>query len=89
MPEQIAFMDEVWTALETGKWMARPRYTEEQVRKMLERQCHDAGGQKAWADLHNITQQYVCDVLQERRMAGRTIASALGLRRIILYESIK
>ena len=62
------------------------RYTEEQVRGMLERQCKDAGGQKAWADLHNVTPQYVCDVLQGRRGVGVAIAEGLGLRRISYYE---
>lgn len=62
------------------------RYTEEQVREMLDRQCKNAGGQKAWADLHNVTPQYVCDVLQCRRGIGLAIAEGLGLQRVTLYE---
>jgi hypothetical protein len=65
------------------------KYTDEQVRGMLERQCKDAGGQKAWADLHNISPGYVNDVLNARRDIGRTIAEALGLRRVCLYEPQK
>lgn len=63
------------------------RYTADQVRGILDRQCRDAGGQKAWADLHNVTPQYVCDVLQNRRGIGLAIAEALGLQRVTLYET--
>lgn len=62
------------------------RYTEEQARGMLERQCKDAGGQSAWADLHNVSPQYVCDVLKGRRDVGAAISEALGLQRVIFYE---
>jgi hypothetical protein len=58
-------------------------YTEDQVRQMLARQCRDAGGQAAWADLHDVTPQYVCDVLQGRRLAGKMITRALGLYRAL------
>jgi DNA-binding transcriptional regulator YdaS (Cro superfamily) len=62
------------------------KYTADQVRGMLERQCSDAGGQKAWADLHNVTPQHVSDVLLGRRGIGLAIAEALGLQSVTLYE---
>lgn len=53
---------------------------------MLKRQCMDAGGQKAWADMHHVSPQYVCDALQGRRDVGALISEALGLQRVIFYE---
>lgn len=66
--------------------MDKPRLTEEGVRTLLARECRDAGGQSAWADLHNVTAAYVCDVLQGRRNVGKAIAAALGLQRVTFYE---
>jgi hypothetical protein len=60
--------------------------TEDQLREVLSEQCAAAGGQKAWAKLHGVSPQYVCDVLQGRRDAGEAICTALGLRRVVHYE---
>jgi hypothetical protein len=65
------------------------RYTEEQVLGMLARQCKDAGGQKYWAELHNMSKSYLCDVLNGRRDIGEKILEALGLQRVCLYETQK
>lgn len=62
------------------------RYTEQQAREMLHRQCRNAGGQRAWADLHNVSEAYVCDVLKGRRDMGQAISEALGLARVTYYE---
>lgn len=60
--------------------------TTEQVRAALSRECEAAGGQKAWADAHNISQQYVCDVIGGSRQPGPTMRKALGLERVTLYK---
>jgi DNA-binding transcriptional regulator YdaS (Cro superfamily) len=65
------------------------RIDEGTAREMLSRQCADVGGQQAWADLHNVTPQFVCDVIKGRRNVTNKIAYAMGLRRIILFERAK
>lgn len=60
--------------------------TGEQLRGMLERECKAAGSQSAWADLHNVTPQYVCDVLKGKRAPGSAICEALGLERVLMYQ---
>lgn len=65
----------------------KPQITEAEVRAMLRRECDAAGGQSAWADLHNVTPQYVCDVLKGKRGVGKGIADALGLRRVSMFEA--
>lgn len=62
------------------------RYSADDVRKMLARECKAAGGQHAWAARHKVTPQYVCDVLKHRREPGESITIALGLRRVTYYE---
>lgn len=41
--------------------------------------CQAAGGQKAWAERHGMSAQYVGDVLATRRPIGPSILTALGL----------
>lgn len=69
--------------------MAKPRITEQQVREMLKRECSAAGGQSAWADLHNVSPQFVCDVLKGKRNVTKTIAAALELQRVVLFEAAR
>jgi hypothetical protein len=66
---------------------AKPRVTVEQVRGMLRRECRAADSQRAWADLHNVSEAYVSDVLLGRRDPGEAICKALGLRRVEMYEA--
>jgi DNA-binding transcriptional regulator YdaS (Cro superfamily) len=53
--------------------------TDAEVQGVLRRACNDAGSQRAWADLHNVSDQYVSDVLKGRRRPGPAILEALGL----------
>ena len=57
-----------------------------QVRAAL----RDAVGtnQSAWARQHNISPQYVTDVLNERREPGPSILDALGIEKLISYRSV-
>jgi len=46
------------------------------------------GSQRAWAKRHNISTQYVSDVLSSRRPPGGKILQALGLKRVVSYERV-
>ncbi len=62
--------------------------TEQQVRERLAQECKAAGGQKAWAQKHNISVPYVNDVARQRRAPGDLILRALGLQRVVRYEEV-
>lgn len=55
----------------------------------LKRACEFAGSQTAFAKLHDISVQYVNDVLVERREPGKAILSALGFERIVSYRRVR
>lgn len=44
------------------------------------------GSQKAFAQAHHISEQYLSDVLRGRREPGQKILDALGVERIIRYR---
>jgi hypothetical protein len=46
---------------------------------LLRRAIEEAGTQQDWAEQHNVSAQYVSDVLRGRRDVGPAIAAALGL----------
>ena len=46
------------------------------------------GGQKAFATAHDMSAQYVCDVLHGRRGLSDTICKAIGLIRETVYREI-
>lgn len=48
------------------------------ILKILKKACYDSGSQKAWAEKHNISTAYVCDVLKGHRDIGEKILDALG-----------
>lgn len=45
-----------------------------------------AGSQRAFAQQHGISTQYVNDVLRGRREMGQKILDALGIDRIVSYR---
>jgi DNA-binding transcriptional regulator YdaS (Cro superfamily) len=47
--------------------------------------CEGAGGQDAWARRHDLSPQYVSDVLNARRDPGPKLLTALGMRKVISY----
>ncbi len=53
--------------------------------RVMREACAIAGGQKAWAERHGISQQYVSDVLNSRRKPGLMILQALGLQLATRY----
>jgi hypothetical protein len=55
------------------------------VLERLQRSCDRLDSQKAWAEKHNVSTAYVCDVLQHRRDPGPSILEALGLVAVTVY----
>ena len=47
--------------------------------------CAEEGSQKAWAEKHGLSPQYVSDVLAERRLPGKSILAAAGFVKAELY----
>ena len=45
-----------------------------------------AGSQRAYAQAHNISEQYLSDVVRGRREPGQKILDALGIERVITYQ---
>lgn len=60
--------------------------TEDEVIERLRVACQNAGGQKAFAQLHNFTPAYVSDVLRGKRSPADRILAAIGLERIVIYQ---
>jgi hypothetical protein len=56
------------------------------VHRALAAACKRAGGQKAFAEAHCLSNSYVNDVLHGRRDAGDGILDALGLVRVVRYK---
>lgn len=63
--------------------MSKPM-TKDQVLILLRERTRE--GQAAWAISHDISPQYVSDVLNNRRGPGASILKALGLRQTTLYS---
>lgn len=52
---------------------------------ILNKKCKDAGGQKAFAEKHGISQSFISDVLNARRDIGPSILRAIGFARVTRY----
>ena len=55
------------------------------VCRLLSKACKDAGGQRAWAEIHDMSPSYVSNVLHARCEPGKAMLDALGLARVVLY----
>lgn len=62
--------------------------TEDDVLKLLQRACDNAGSQALWAKSAGVSQQYVNDVLAKRRAPGKSILSALNLGKSLVYARL-
>lgn len=63
--------------------------TPELIKDKLAEAVKKAGGQRAWAVIHGVSEQYVCDVMQGRRGIGQKLAQPLGYRPVTRYEPFK
>jgi hypothetical protein len=52
---------------------------------LLRQACREAGGQRAFARTHGMSEQYLCDVLNARKDPGDRILAALGLVKVVRY----
>lgn len=55
------------------------------VRSVLAAKVRISGSQKAFADEHSLSPQYICDVLKNRREISGRLAKILGFERHIRY----
>jgi hypothetical protein len=53
----------------------------------LQRMVQERGSQKAVATALDISEQYLCDVLRDRREPGEKLLDALGLERVVTYRA--
>jgi hypothetical protein len=58
--------------------------TDDEVRELIRFKA--AGNVAAWAKSHNMSAQYVSDVLNGRRAPGETILNALRLAKVVTYQ---
>lgn len=54
----------------------------------LRRAVTAAGGQRAFAEMHDISPGYLNDVLGSRRDAGPAILAAIGVRRVVYFQVV-
>jgi len=67
----------------------RRHLTLSDVIALLAAACEECGSQKAFADAHDISAQYVSDVMKRKREPGEAILKALGLRKAPAYEMMR
>lgn len=56
------------------------------VLDMLTRMVQERGSQKAVAEALDISEQYLSDVLRDRREPGEKLLDALGVERVVTYR---
>jgi hypothetical protein len=57
--------------------------------KLLRERCLAEGGAYRFAKNHEVSDQYVSNVLSGKYKPGPKIAMALGLKKVITFEPIK
>ena len=55
---------------------------------LLQRQCQDAGGYRAWGRLHGVHEAQVRGTCAGDIAPPPAVLRALGLRRVITYERV-
>lgn len=59
-----------------------------QLLKCLDGRIEEAGSQAMLAEQLGVSWQYLNDVLYRRRMPGKKLLAALGLRRVMTFEPL-
>lgn len=62
---------------------------EVEVRGQLTRLAEETGGVRALAKALGVSPSYVSDVLNGRRAPGPPFLAALGLKKVVVYVSVK
>jgi DNA-binding transcriptional regulator YdaS (Cro superfamily) len=65
--------------------VTRNAATQADLIAILRSACERAGGQRAWAEAHGLSPQYVCDVLKGRRDVSERMANELGFLREVRF----
>ncbi len=60
----------------------------DQLISVLKKEIKAVGSQKAYAFKHGVSQQYLSDVLNKRRIPGTKILNALGYESVEMYKKI-
>lgn len=63
-------------------------YDEPSVLLLLALAVRKAGSQKEFAKRNGMSIAYVNDVINRRRMPGKSILSALGLEKVVQYRKV-
>lgn len=63
--------------------------TADDVRRLIERKCREAGGQKAWADQIKVSPTFLSEVIRGDRAPSQRILEPLGLKRVTVYRKVK
>jgi DNA-binding transcriptional regulator YdaS (Cro superfamily) len=63
--------------------------TEDQLRAIMRDKLSARGAQRAFAQQHGVSEQYLSDWLKGRRDAGPAIASACGYERVVTYRRVQ
>ncbi len=61
--------------------------TADNLRQILRHRCEAAGGQKTWAALHQLSPQYISDVLNARREVSTKLAAKLGYSKKVFFSA--
>jgi hypothetical protein len=59
------------------------------VFRELREACRAAGGQKAWAERHGVSQTFLSDVLNAKCGPGTSILRPLGLVQVTVYRRLQ
>ena len=57
------------------------RYTPEEVLQLLDCECHKAGGRRAFAYTHKVSEALISYTLTGARPLGKKILDSLGLKK--------
>ncbi len=61
---------------------------EAQFRAYLRALTYQVGGIKKWALEHDVSWQYVSNVIHDRRPPGEKILRATGYERVVIYRPV-
>jgi hypothetical protein len=63
-------------------------YSEAEIIKMLRGKVTQAGNQKAFAEIYDVSEQFISDVLRGRTTVTDKILNQFGLKRIVAIVEI-
>jgi hypothetical protein len=66
----------------------KKRYTAVELHSLLEQSVKEAGSQAKFADQHDISRQYLGDVLRRKRAPGERILEALGMEKVVEFRRV-